>query len=106
MELNLILNKYHFKLIKGDKYYFYIDVFPINNYDKKVFTRACLALSKSNYLPRQIWREQPNGSEILIDIKSINLSPTLELKDVISPNTREIQAPKIENYFTPSDARP
>jgi TIGR03009 family protein len=55
-----------------DKYYIYVDVIPKTAADKADFQRAQLVLSKDNFLPRRLWFEAPNKSEILWDITSID----------------------------------
>jgi hypothetical protein len=55
-----------------DKYYIYVDVIPKTAADKADFQRAQLVLNKDNFLPRRLWFEAPNKSEILWDITSID----------------------------------
>ena len=55
-----------------DKYYIYVDVVPKTAADKADFQRAQLVLSKDTFLPRRLWFEAPNKSEILWDITSID----------------------------------
>jgi TIGR03009 family protein len=69
-----------------DKYYIYVDVFPKTAADKSDFQRAQLVLNKDNYLPRRLWFETPNKSEILWDITSID--------DKAKVNRADFDAPK------------
>jgi TIGR03009 family protein len=64
--------RYDLKLAKEDDWYVYIDVVPRNNADKADFTRARVVLNKGSYLPRQLWFEQPNGSEVTWDIPRLD----------------------------------
>ena len=69
-----------------DKYYIYVDVLPKMAADKADFQRAQLVLNKENFLPRRLWFEAPNKSEILWDITSID--------DKAKVNRADFDAPK------------
>ncbi len=68
-----------------DKFYIYVDVYPKTAGDKADFQRAQLVLNKDNFLPRRLWFETPNKSEILWDITEINDKAKLERKDFDAP---------------------
>jgi TIGR03009 family protein len=68
-----------------DKYYIYVDVFPKTAADKADFQRAQLVLNKDNFLPRRLWFETPNKSEILWDITSIDDKAKLNRADFDAP---------------------
>ncbi len=69
-----------------DKYYIYVDVYPKLAGDKADFQRAQLVLNRENFLPRRLWFEAPNRSEILWDITTID--------DKAKVNRAEFDAPK------------
>lgn len=65
--------RYDLKLAKEDQWYVYIEIASKLPADKADFQRARLVLAKANYLPRQLWFEEPNGNEVTWDIpKSVN----------------------------------
>ncbi len=63
--------RYDMKLVKEDQWYVYVEVLPRFPADKADFAKARLVLNQSNFLPRQVWFEQPNGNEITWDIPKI-----------------------------------
>jgi TIGR03009 family protein len=63
--------RYDLRLVKEDQWYIYIEVMPRDQADKVDFQKARLILNSSNFLPRQVWFEQPNGNEITWDIPKI-----------------------------------
>lgn len=67
--------RYDLKLVPARdetaKFYYYVEVTPRFPADKADFSKARLTLSKSSFLPRQVWFEQPNGNEITWDIPKI-----------------------------------
>jgi TIGR03009 family protein len=60
--------RYELTLAKEDTWYVYVDIKPRFANDKHDFARARLVLNKDSFLPRQLWFEQNNGSEITWDI--------------------------------------
>jgi TIGR03009 family protein len=60
--------RYDLKLAKEDQFYIYVDVAPRTPADKAEFQRARLVLNKDSFLPRQLWFETPNNSEVTWDI--------------------------------------
>jgi TIGR03009 family protein len=54
-----------------DKYYYYVEILPRTPADKADFTRARLVLTVGNYLPRQLWFQQPNGNEVTWDLTKL-----------------------------------
>jgi TIGR03009 family protein len=81
--------RYELKLAKEDKYYIYVDITPRSPADKADFQRARLVLNKSNYLPRQLWFEHANRSEVMWDIPNLQVGMALERRSFDAP-----QAPK------------
>jgi TIGR03009 family protein len=71
----------------GDRYYYYIDVRPRDQRDKAEFQRARLYLWRSNFLPRQLWFEEPNGNEITWDFPQMQTN--------VSVNAREFGRPAL-----------
>jgi TIGR03009 family protein len=68
-----------------DKYYIYVDVYPKTAADKADFLRAQLVLSHDTLLPRRLWFEATNKSEVLWDITEINDKAKLDRKDFDAP---------------------
>ena len=81
--------RYELKLAKEDTYYIYVDITPRSAADKADFQRARLVLNKSNYLPRQLWFEHANRSEVMWDIPNLQVGMALDRRAFDAP-----QAPK------------
>jgi TIGR03009 family protein len=77
--------RYELKLDKEDAYYIYVYITPRSPADKADFQRARLVLNKSNYLPRQLWFEHANGSEILWDIPNLQVGMALDRRTFDAP---------------------
>ena len=77
--------RYDLKLSKEDQYYIYVDVKARNEQDKADFQRARIVLNKDTFLPRQLWFEQPNGSEVTWDIPAIQNGVRLNRADFDAP---------------------
>jgi TIGR03009 family protein len=58
---------------KEDTWYIYVDISPRSPADKSDFQRAQLVLNKSNNLPRRLWFEHANKSEVLWDIPNLHV---------------------------------
>ncbi len=54
-----------------DANYIFVDIYPRTPQDMGDFRRAQIVLSRDTFLPRRLWFEQPNGSEVMWDIPSI-----------------------------------
>jgi len=77
--------RYELKLAKEDTYYIYVDITPRSPTDKADFQRARLVLNKSNYLPRQLWFENANNSEVMWDIPNLQVGMALDRRVFDSP---------------------
>jgi TIGR03009 family protein len=77
--------RYELKLAKEDTYYIYVDIAPRSAADKSDFQRARLVLNKSNYLPRQLWFEHANRSEVMWDIPNLNVGMALDRRAFDAP---------------------
>ncbi|SRR5579871_4152447 len=73
MKAEDVKRRYELKLAKEDTYYIYVDIAPRSPADKSDFQRARLVLNKSNYLPRQLWFEHANRSEVMWDIPNMQI---------------------------------
>jgi len=80
------MDRYELTLHKEDAHYVYVNVLPKRPADKAEFKQARLVLNKTNYLPRQLWFEAPNGNETLWDL------PRAEVPTRIDP--RYFDAPR------------
>jgi TIGR03009 family protein len=78
-------NRYDLKLAKEDAYYIYVDIAPRSAVDKADFQRARLVLSKSNYLPRQLWFEHANRSEVMWDLPNLQIGMKLDRRYFDAP---------------------
>jgi len=63
--------RYDLKLANEDPHYVYIDIQPRRPADMADFKRARIVLNKDSFLPRQLWFESANGSEVTWDIPAI-----------------------------------
>jgi TIGR03009 family protein len=77
--------RYELKLAKEDTYYIYVDITPLSAADKADFQRARLVLNKSNYLPRQLWFEHANRSEVMWDIPNLQVGMALDRRAFDAP---------------------
>ena len=77
--------RYDLKLSNEDQYYIYVDVKARNEQDKADFQRARIVLNKDTFLPRQLWFEQPNSSEVTWDIPRIESGVRLNRADFDAP---------------------
>jgi len=70
--------RFELRLAKEDEFYVYVDILPRFPSDKSDFQRARMVLNKSNFLPRQLWFEHPNGNEVTWDIPRIQSGAELD----------------------------
>jgi TIGR03009 family protein len=81
--------RYELKLVKDtDKenpWYIYIEVLPKLPVDKADFSRARLVLNASNFLPRQVWFEQPNGNELTWDLPKVDRDVRIDRSEFAPP---------------------
>lgn len=73
----------------NDQWYYYIDIRPRTAADKVDFTRARLVLLRSNFMPRQLWFEEPNGNEIIWDFPRITANQEISLQEFAPPQLPE-----------------
>lgn len=69
----------------ADQWYQYIRIHPLQPSDKADFSEARLVLSKQNYLPRQLWFQQPNGNEVSWDFPKMDTKTELRATDFGQP---------------------
>lgn len=81
--------RYELRLVKEDQWYVYIEVLPREAGDKVDFQKARLILNSSNFLPRQVWFEQPNGNEITWDIPKLTTGADAKVQrtDFVAPSS-------------------
>jgi TIGR03009 family protein len=72
----------------NDKWYYYILIKPKNKQDQKDFSRARLVLNRTTFLPRQLWFEEPQKSEITWDFLKLDLKTELKRTE-FGPPQRE-----------------
>jgi TIGR03009 family protein len=79
--------RYDLRLYKEDEHYIFVDVLPRFPNDRADFQRARLVLNRSNFLPRQLWFEHPNGNEVVWDIPRIQSGAQLNRQMFDPPQT-------------------
>lgn len=79
--------RYELKLSKEDANYIYVEIAPRADRDRSDFQRARLVLSKTNYLPRQLWFEHPDRSEVLWDIPNLQVGMAMNRRAFDEPQT-------------------
>ena len=79
--------RYDLKLAKEDQFYIYVDVAPRTPADKGEFQRARLVLNKDSFLPRQLWFESPNNSEVTWDIPRVQTGVAIKREVFDKPQT-------------------
>jgi TIGR03009 family protein len=72
-------------LFKEDTHYIYVDITPRFPADKSDFSRARLVLNKDSFLPRQLWFEQPNSTEVIWDIPRLQANVAVERRTFDAP---------------------
>jgi TIGR03009 family protein len=77
--------RYDLKLLNEDQYYIYVGVRPRFPKDRADFQQARIVLNRDSYLPRQLWFEQPNGSEVFWDLPKIQAGVRLNRADFDAP---------------------
>jgi TIGR03009 family protein len=77
--------RYDLKLSKEDQWYIYVDIVPRTPRDRAEFRRAQIVLNRDSFLPRRLWFEQPNGSEVLWDIPQIQAGARVNRADFDPP---------------------
>lgn len=101
VKANEARRRYDLKLASEDQYYIYVTINPRNPQDKADFQRARIVLNKDTFLPRQLWFEQSNGSEVTWDIPQIRTADLrLNRSDFDAPTPppgwKMIQVPRNE----------
>jgi TIGR03009 family protein len=102
--------RYDLKLTKTDQFYLYVDIQPRFAADKVDFKRAQIVLNKETMLPRRLWFESPNSTQVTWDVVQINSNDkTIDRREFDAPTPpagwKMTQAPK-DADVTPRVARP
>jgi TIGR03009 family protein len=111
--------RYDLKLVQdvdqNNPWYFYIEVLPKLPVDKADFSKARLVLNASNFLPRQVWFEQPNGNELTWDLPKVDRDVRMDRTEFAPPTApppgwRMEKVPRAEavprNDIKPTVVRP
>lgn len=77
--------RYELKLAKEDQFYIYVDIAPRFPNDKAEFQRARIVLNKDSFLPRQLWFENPNNSEVTWDIPRVQTGAAVKREAFDAP---------------------
>jgi hypothetical protein len=78
--------RFEFQLAKEDEWYVYLDVKPRTREDEATFLRIRVVLHKDNYLPRQVWFEEPNRNTVTWDILRIDTTVPLKQEQFENPS--------------------
>lgn len=102
--------RYDLKLTKTDQFYLYVDIQPRFAADKVDFKRAQIVLNKETMLPRRLWFESPNSTQVTWDVVQINSNDkTIDRREFDAPTPpagwKMAQAPK-DAESPPRVARP
>src|SRR5262245_52864032 len=91
-------------------HWIYIDIVPRFEADEREFTRAQLVLSARDMLPRRLWFEHPNHSEVTWDLKEMDTAVELKPMDFRPPDAPkgwDMQRVPLEQAPAPgNDGRP
>jgi TIGR03009 family protein len=68
-----------------DAHYIYVHVTPRFRDDKAEFEKARLVLLKKNYMPRQLWFQHVNGSQVTWDIPKLETGVNLDRRYFDAP---------------------
>src|SRR5262249_12448352 len=85
--------RYDMKLVREDQNHIYVEIFPRFAQDKAEFKRARIVLSRDTFLPRQLWFEQPTGTDVTWDIPAIKAN--------VQVNRADFDAPKVPPGWKP-----
>jgi hypothetical protein len=70
-----------------DPNYIYFDLKPKLDADKTEFQRARLVLYKKNYLPAQLWFEEPNGNHHTWELTKVTPNdPAVKPAEFVAPD--------------------
>lgn len=79
------MKRYDLRIAMEDQWYIYLDILPRNPSDKADFQRARVVLNRATFIPRQLWFEQPNGSEVTWDIPKVETNTRIERTEFDPP---------------------
>jgi TIGR03009 family protein len=67
------------------KWYHFLRILPKEQGDKSDFSEARLTLSAVNFLPRQLWFQQPNNDVVTWDIPNVKINVHIPLTEFAQP---------------------
>jgi TIGR03009 family protein len=90
MKADAMKKRYDMTLVypqgRDDPNYIYFDIKPRQEADKAEFQRARLVLIRRNYLPAQLWFEEPNGNYHTWDLSKVAANdPGVKAADFVAP---------------------
>jgi len=105
MKAEAMKKRYDLTLVRpDDPNYIYFDIKPRLEADKVEFQRARLVLFKRNYLPAQLWFEEPNGNHHTWELSKVTANdPAVKATDFVAPEKpkdwtiKEVKAAETEN---------
>ncbi len=87
MKVTALMKRYDLTLTRpDDANYVYFEIKPKSTVDKAEFQRARLVLYKRDYLPAQLWFEEPNGNQHTWELTKVRGNdPGVTAKDFVAP---------------------
>jgi TIGR03009 family protein len=85
MKAEEAMKRYDLRVAMEDQWYIYMDIIPRFPADKADFQRARVVFNRATFMPRQLWFEQPNGSEVTWDLPKIDTNIRLERSEFDAP---------------------
>jgi len=85
-------------------HYIYIGITPRYVEDKKEFVRAELVLYSATMLPRRLWFQQPNDTQVTWDLPNMDTKTQLHVSDFTPPDAPRGWEKKSERYQPPTGA--
>jgi len=100
--------KYDLTWGKPDANYYYLEVSPKLDQDKKDFKQARLVYLKSNFLVRQVWFVEANGNAVIWEFSKVAVNPPLKATEfsapALEPGWRMEKAPSLNPSKTGAPA--
>jgi TIGR03009 family protein len=82
--------RYNLKFVGEDDRYIYIEVLPRQQQDVRDFKAARIVLYKENFLPRQLWFQQPDGTEVEWDVPKVQAGVNVDRRLFDAPDAKSL----------------
>lgn len=81
--------RYELRLVKEDQWWIYVEILPRYTADKQEFSKAQMVLyaapQQLAMLPRRLWFQHPNGSEITWEFPKVEPNARLNRQEFVPP---------------------